>query len=228
MSKARPPKRMEEYTAPSEIEEIREDILEKGTLLKTVSEKKFPDAEEVRNAMAQLLGVVKEYKLVGKWVISATTKEIRDITLAAVIECTQKSYTCFETNPDVWREINGYGLTLLAEKDLDRYQKKFPNEEDTQEDWSAVIRLPGKHVNLLVGQQTNKDLLEETDEENYHDEEEWDQVHKNYFLAYHQVTAHAHWCASSPVEAAHYERFQLWYSQQAAEGNAPGPPLRFV
>ena len=177
MSKSRAPKRKEEYTAPSKIEEISEDILEKGTLLKTVSETKFPDAEEVRNAMAQLLGVVKEYNLVGKWVFSATTKEIRNITLAAVIECMQKSYTCFETNPDVWREINGYGLTLLAEKDLDQYQKKFPNEENTQEDWSAVIRLPGKHVNLLVGQQTDEDLREETNEENYHDEEKWEQVH---------------------------------------------------
>ncbi len=28
------------------------------------------------------------------------------ITLAAVIECMQKSYTCFETNPDKWRSEN--------------------------------------------------------------------------------------------------------------------------
>jgi hypothetical protein len=81
MSKSRAPKRKEEYTSPSEIEEIRDDILEKGTVLKTLSGKKFPDAEEVRNAMAQLLEVFEFYKLVGKWVSSsATTKEIRDVS----------------------------------------------------------------------------------------------------------------------------------------------------
>ncbi len=80
MSKARVPKCKEEYTSPSKIEEIRDDILEKGTVLKTLSGKKFPDAEEVRNAMAQLLEVVMRYKLVGKWVSSATTKDIRDVS----------------------------------------------------------------------------------------------------------------------------------------------------
>jgi hypothetical protein len=130
-------------------------------------------------------------------------------TLAAVIECVQKSYTCFEANPDVWREINGYGLTLLAEKDLEQYRKKFPNEEDIRDDWSAVIRLPGKYVNLLVGQQTDEDLREETDEENYYDDEEWDLVHKNYFLAYHQAKAHARWCATRPEETEHLNRFRV-------------------
>ena len=81
MSKSRAPKRKEEYTSPSKIEEIRDDILEKGTALKNLSEKKFPDAEVVLDAMEQLLGVVKQYKLVGKWVSSsATTKEIRKVS----------------------------------------------------------------------------------------------------------------------------------------------------
>jgi hypothetical protein len=81
MSKARAPKRKEEYTSPSDIEEIRDDILEKGTVLKKLSEKKFPDADEVLNAMVQLLDVVEEHKLVGKWVgSSATTKDIRDVS----------------------------------------------------------------------------------------------------------------------------------------------------
>ena len=54
----------------------------KGTVLKTLSGKKFSDAEKVRNAMAQLLEVFKFYKLVGKWVSSsATTKVIRDVSL---------------------------------------------------------------------------------------------------------------------------------------------------
>jgi hypothetical protein len=81
MGKVRAPKRKEEYTSPSDIEEIRDDILEKGTLLKTVSGMKFPDAEEVHNAMAQLLDVVEEYELVGKWVSSVTTKEIHEVSI---------------------------------------------------------------------------------------------------------------------------------------------------
>ena len=100
-------------------------------------------------------------------------------------------------------------MKLLAVKDLEQYRKKFPNEEDIQEDWSAVIRLPGKYVNLLVGQRTDEDLREEQDEENYYDDEEWDQVHKNYFLAYHQAKAHVRWCASRPNEAEHLDRFQV-------------------
>jgi hypothetical protein len=90
-----------------------------------------------------------------------------ELPVAAVIECVQKLYTCFEVNPDVWREVNEKGLELLAEKDLDRYRKKFPNEEDTQEEWSDAIRLPCKHVKLLVGQKTDEDLRKENDEENH-------------------------------------------------------------
>ncbi len=121
----------------------------------------------------------------------------------------QKSNMCFETNPDLWRDINGDRLTLLAVKDLERYQEKFPNEEGIQEEWSAVIRLPGKYDNLLVGQKTDEDLREESDEENYYDDDYWDQIHKNYFLAYIQAKAHARWCASRPDEADHYNRFQV-------------------
>jgi hypothetical protein len=105
---------------------------------------------------------------------------------------------------------------------------------------------PGKYVNLLVGQLNNEDLRAERDEENHYNSEPWDRVTKNFFLAYHQVKTQAHWYA---YEAEHYERFQvrtcvlflyvqmdckltvlvlqLWYSQQAAEGNAPGHPLGF-
>ncbi len=68
-------------------------------------------------------------------------------------------------------------------------------------------------------------------------------------MAYHQVKAQARWFASRPDEAEHYKRsqvrtcvlflyvqtdckltifvLQLWYSQHAAEGNAPGHPLGF-
>ena len=81
MSKSRAPKRKEKYTSPSKIEEIRDDIFEKGTALKNLSGKKFPDAEVVLDAMVQLLDIVEEHKLVGKWVsLYATTKEIRDVS----------------------------------------------------------------------------------------------------------------------------------------------------
>jgi len=45
MSNARAPKRKEEYTSPSDIEVICDDILEKGMVLETMSGMKFPDAE---------------------------------------------------------------------------------------------------------------------------------------------------------------------------------------
>ncbi len=44
MSNTRPPKRKEEYTSPSNIEVICDDILEKGMMLETMSGMKFPDA----------------------------------------------------------------------------------------------------------------------------------------------------------------------------------------
>jgi len=96
MSKARAPKRKEaSYMSPGEIDMIRGDILEKGRVLETAIRKKFPDAEDARDAMEQLLGVVKQYKLVGKWVSSsATTKEIRDVSSLAVFIVSHMSYQC--------------------------------------------------------------------------------------------------------------------------------------
>jgi len=41
---------------------------------------KFPDAEKVGNAMAQLLDVVEGYELVEKWVSLVTNKEIREVS----------------------------------------------------------------------------------------------------------------------------------------------------
>ena len=80
MSNARAPKRKEEYTSPSDIEVICDDILEKGTLLETMSGMKFPDAEMVGNAMARLLDVIERYELVGKWVSLVSNKEIREVS----------------------------------------------------------------------------------------------------------------------------------------------------
>jgi hypothetical protein len=80
MSNARAPKRKEEYTSPSDIEVICDDILEKGTLLETMSGMKFPDAEMVGNAMARLLDVIERYELVGKWVSLVSNKEIYKVS----------------------------------------------------------------------------------------------------------------------------------------------------
>jgi len=80
MSNARAPKRKEEYTSPSDIEVICDDILEKGTLLETMSGMKFPNAEMVGNAMARLLDVIERYELVGKWVSLVSNKEIREVS----------------------------------------------------------------------------------------------------------------------------------------------------
>ena len=80
MSNARAPKRKEEYTSPSDIEVICDDILEKGMMLETMSGMKFRDAEMVGNAMARLLDVIERYELVGKWVSLVSNKEIREVS----------------------------------------------------------------------------------------------------------------------------------------------------
>jgi len=70
---------------------------------------------------------------------------------------------------------------------LERYCNQFPNEENCQDEWRAAITHKGKYVNLLVGQKNDEDVREENDKENYYDDESWEQVTKNYYLAYHQV-----------------------------------------
>ena len=80
MSNARAPKRKEEYTSPSDIEVICDDIPKKGMMLETMSGMKFPDAEMVGNAMARLLDVIERYELVGKWVSLVSNKEIREVS----------------------------------------------------------------------------------------------------------------------------------------------------
>jgi hypothetical protein len=68
MSKARPPKRKEEYVPSDEIEEIRNEILEAGTHLASMSSVGFPDAKSVSGTIACVLSVVEQYELVGRWV----------------------------------------------------------------------------------------------------------------------------------------------------------------
>ncbi len=70
MSKARPPKRKEEYVPSDEIEEFRNEILEAGTHLASMSSVGFPDAESVSDSIACVLSVVEQYNLVGRWVTS--------------------------------------------------------------------------------------------------------------------------------------------------------------
>ncbi len=70
MSKARPPKRKEEYVPSNKMEEFCNEILEARTHLASMSSVGFPDAESVSDAIACVLSVVEQYKLVGRWVTS--------------------------------------------------------------------------------------------------------------------------------------------------------------
>jgi hypothetical protein len=92
MSKARPPKRKEEYMPSDEIEDFRNEILKAGTHLASVSGVSFPNAESVSDAISCVLSIVEQYNLVGRWVTShiskfkkeyATTKEIRHVSCFA-------------------------------------------------------------------------------------------------------------------------------------------------
>ncbi len=90
MSKASPPKHKEEYVPPDKIEEFHKEILKAGRHLASLSSACFPDTERVSEAIEKVLNVVKDFKLVGRWVTScvsnteegyATTKEIRQVSL---------------------------------------------------------------------------------------------------------------------------------------------------
>ncbi len=100
-------------------------------------------------------------------------------------------------------------MRLLSLPDLARYCCFLPIEEDLQNEWEEAVKHPGEYVNLLVGQCNNKDLRAERDEENHYKSGVWDWVMKNYFLAYHQVKAHARWVAPRPDEAENLRRFQV-------------------
>jgi hypothetical protein len=131
------------------------------------------------------------------------------ITLQAVIHCVEKLHKCFETNPDAWRVVNGYGLQFLLLHNLERYCDKFSNKKDLQDKWKMAMTSSGKYVNLLVGQPNDKDLRAESDKENHYNSELWDQATKNFFLAYRQVNAQARWYALMPDVVEHYKRFQV-------------------
>jgi hypothetical protein len=78
MSKASPPKHKEEYVSSDKIEDFCNEILEAETHLVSISSVGFSDAENVSDAIARVLSVVEQYKLVGRWVtsrVSNTEKE---------------------------------------------------------------------------------------------------------------------------------------------------------
>jgi hypothetical protein len=93
--------------------------------------------------------------------------------------------------------------------DLERYCIIFPDKEDLQDKWGAVVNNGGKYVNLMVGLLTDDNIRAARAEENHVDEEPWNRVTKYYFLTYHQVKAHLHWLGTRPDEAEHYRRFQV-------------------
>jgi hypothetical protein len=96
MSKARPPKRKEEYVPSDEIKEFCNEILEAGMHLASMSSVGFPDAESVSNAIACVLSVVEQYELVGRWVTSLMTKEIHHVSFLHVFfinQCNARSLT---------------------------------------------------------------------------------------------------------------------------------------
>ncbi len=88
-----------------EIEELCNEILEAGTHLASMSSVGFPDAESVSDAIACVLSVVEQYKLVGRWVTSrvsnaereyVTTKEICHVSFLRVFfinQCNARSLT---------------------------------------------------------------------------------------------------------------------------------------
>ena len=93
MSKARPPKRKKEYVPPNKIKEFHDKILKAGRHLASLSSARFPDAVRVFEVIEKVLNVVKEYKLVGRWVTSRvsnteeeymTTKEIHQVSFCVL------------------------------------------------------------------------------------------------------------------------------------------------
>ncbi len=62
-------------------------------------------------------------------------------------------------------------MSLLSFDNLERYHIIFPDKEDLQDEWEAVVNNGGKYVNVVVGLLTNDNIREAMDEENHFDEE---------------------------------------------------------
>ena len=105
---------------------------------------------------------------------------------------------------------------------LEQYHELFEDEENLQNKWEAAVVHPKLGVDLLIGQLGDDDIRAIDDEENYYDTGDYDEMKKNYFLAYHQVEAHRRFLEENPDEVVYFRRFQLWYRQQTGGGHVPG------
>ncbi len=63
------------------IKEFCNEILEARTHLVSMSSVGFPDTESVSNAIAGVLDVVKQYKLVGRWVTSCVSNAKKEYVM---------------------------------------------------------------------------------------------------------------------------------------------------
>jgi hypothetical protein len=94
MSKARPPKRKEEYMPSDEIKDFCNEILEAGTHLASMSGVSFPNAESVSDAIACVFNVAEQYRLVGKWVTSRVSNREKEYVTTKEI-CHVSFFACF-------------------------------------------------------------------------------------------------------------------------------------
>jgi hypothetical protein len=85
MSKARPLKRKEEYVPSDKVKDFCNEILKTGTHLVSMSNVGFPDTESVSNAIAHVLNVVKQYKLVGGWVTARVSNAEKEYVMTKEI-----------------------------------------------------------------------------------------------------------------------------------------------
>ncbi len=126
-----------------------------------------------------------------------------------MIDAVARSYECHEGDPHCWNGIRDDGRQLLSARELRRYRKLIPEDEDLQRDWEAAVNDPAKYVQLMLGQQSDEEQREDSDEENYYPPFEAEQDKQNYYLAYHQVEAHLRYLATRPGEAEVYRKFQV-------------------
>ncbi len=68
-----------------EVKEFCNEILKAGTHLASMSSVGFPDAESVSNAIARVFSVVKQYKLVGRWVPSRVSNAEKEYVMTREI-----------------------------------------------------------------------------------------------------------------------------------------------
>jgi hypothetical protein len=129
--------------------------------------------------------------------------------LQAIVDCVCKLYRCYQADPTGWEGVREIGLSLVLLDNLEHYRIIFPDEGDLQDEWEEVVTNGSKYVNLLVGLLTNEDIRAARGKENHYNEEHWNGVTGNSYLAYHQLKAHSRWLVTRPDEAAHYHRFQV-------------------